>query len=326
MYENEEMRVVLASALEKSMETNEKIVVIDADLARANGTLGIRKKFPDRALDVGIAESNMASVAAGLASYGYEPFIFTFCPFATRRICDQVMISIAYAKQNVKIIGTDPGISAELNGGTHMSMEDIGVMRSIPNMVIFEPVDGDQLAKAMPQILDYKGPMYIRLFRKVPKKTFFADKNNFDLFKASLLREGSDVSLFASGIEVQEAMDAAEILKEKGISAEVINVHTIKPIDKESILASIRKTGCAVTCENHNIIGGLGSAVAETLSSEYPVPIEFIGSKDHFSEVGRMSYLLKKFNLDAESIANAAIKSISRKKQTGCNKYCKCVN
>ena len=195
-----------------------------------------------------------------------------------------------------------------------MSMEDIGVMRSIPNMVIFEPVDGDQLAKAMPQILDYKGPIYIRLFRKVPKKTFFADKDNFDLFKADLLCEGNDVSIFASGIEVEQAMKAAEILKEKGISAEVINVHTIKPIDKETILTSIKKTGCAVTCENHNIIGGLGSAVAETLGNEYPVPIEFIGSKDHFSEVGRMPYLLEKFSLDAKSIVNAAIKSIERKK------------
>jgi transketolase len=314
MYENEEMRVVLGSGLEKLMETNEKIVVIDADLARANGTLGIRKRFPDRALDVGIAESNMASVAAGLASYGFEPFIFTFCPFATRRICDQVMISIAYAKQNVKIVGTDPGISAELNGGTHMSMEDISVLRSIPNMVIFEPVDGDQLAKALPQILAFKGPMYIRLFRKVPAKTFFQGEYTFDLFKADLLSEGNDVSIFASGIEVKEAMEAASLLKKKGISAEIINVHTIKPIDKQSIITSVKKTGCVVTCENHNIIGGLGSAIAETLSAEYPSPIEFIGSKEHFCEVGRMPYLSKKFGLDAESIVKAAIKSIKRKK------------
>jgi transketolase len=314
MYENEEMRVILASNLEKLMETNDKLVVIDADLAGANGTLKIRNKFPERALDVGIAESNMASVAAGLASYGFEPFIFTFCPFATRRICDQVMVSIAYAKQNVKIVGTDPGISAELNGGTHMSMEDIGVMRSIPDMVIFEPVDGDQLAKAIPQIVAHKGPMYIRLFRKVPEKTFFADNYDFNLFKADLLSEGSDVSIFASGIEVKEAMEAAEILKAKGISAEVINIHTIKPIDTEAIISSVKKTGCAVTCENHNVIGGLGSAVSETLSKEYPVPIEFIGSQDHFCEVGRMPYLSKKFGMDAESIVNASINSINRKK------------
>ncbi len=267
MYESVEMRKVMADWLENKMAEDDRTIVIDADLARANGTLELQKKFPDRALDVGIAESNMASVAAGLASYGFKPFIYSFCPFVTRRICDQVTISIVYAKQNVKIVGTDPGIAAAFNGGTHMTQEDVGVMRSIPKMVIFEPVDGDQLVKALPQIYDYEGAVYIRLFRKVPKKTFFADEGyKFDLFKADVMQEGTDVTLFASGIEVKEAMEAAVLLKERdGINAEVINVHTIKPIDKETVINSVKKTGCAVSCENHNIVGGLGSAISEVL-------------------------------------------------------------
>lgn len=314
MYEAVEMRKVLADWLDEKLSVDERAVVIDADLARANGTLALQEKYPDRALDVGVAESNMASVAAGLASYGFKPFIYTFCPFATRRICDQVTISIVYAKQNVKIVGTDPGLSAAFNGGTHMSLEDVGVMRSIPGMVIFEPVDGDQLAKAMPQIYEYEGTVYIRLFRKVAPATYFAGEDyKFDLFKADMLKEGSDVSIFASGIEVKEAMEAAGQLENEGIKAEVINIHTIKPIDSETIAASVKKTGCAVTCENHNIIGGLGSAVAEVLAAKCPVPVEFIGMKDAFSEVGKMDYVLKKYQMDKESIVKAAKKCIARK-------------
>lgn len=314
MYEKIEMRKVMADWIEVKMAEDDKVVIIDADLARANGTLGIRDKFPERALDVGVAESNMASIGAGLASYGYKPFIFSFCPFVTRRICDQVTISIVYAKQNVKIVGTDPGIAAAFNGGTHMTQEDVGVMRSVPGMVIYEPADGAQLAQALPQIFDYDGPVYIRLFRKVPAKTFFEREDyKFDLFKADVMKEGTDVTLFASGIEVKEAMEAAELLAAEGIQAEVINVHTIKPVDCEMVVASVKKTGCAVSCENHNIIGGLGSAVAEVLTQECPVPMEYIGTKDHFSEVGKTDYLVKKYHMDAESIKEAAKKCMARK-------------
>lgn len=315
MLKDKEMRQVLASELSRMMEIDESIVVVDADLARANGTLGLREKFPDRALDVGVAECNMASVAAGLASYGFKPFITSFCPFATRRICDQITISIVYAKQNVKIVGTDPGLSAEFNGGTHMSVEDIGVLRSIPGMVIFEPVDQVQLYKAFPQILEYEGPMYIRLFRKKPDPIFDEDSYEFDLFKADTLVEGTDVTLFASGIEVKHALDAAEMLKEDGISAEVINVHTIKPIDKSGIIESAKKTGCVVTCENHNIHGGLGSAVAEVLSEHCPVPIKYIGFNDCFSIVGRTKPLLEKFGMTKNDIYNKALEVIKMKKK-----------
>ncbi len=313
MYENMEMRQVLAEVLSELMDKDERIVVIDADLARANGTAGLREKYPGRAFDVGIAEQNMAALAAGMAAYGLVPFIGTFTPFATRRICDQITISIVYAKRNVKIIGTDPGISAELNGGTHMSMEDIGVIRSIPGIVIFEPVDAIQLAKALPAILEYDGPIYIRMFRKATPAVF-KDDYRFDLFKADMIKEGKDVTLFASGIMVNEALKADELLKAEGIDAEIINIHTIKPIDREAVAASARKTGAVVTCENHNIIGGLKSAVAELLAEEYPVPIKAVGVRDHFGEVAKMEYLKKKYHMTAEDIVKAAKEAIAMKK------------
>lgn len=312
MYENIEMRKVLASELAKHMEKDERICCLDADLGKANGTIVLRDKFPDRAFDMGIAEQNMASVAAGLSAYGLIPFITSFTPFASRRICDQIAVSIAYAQRNVKIIGSDPGISAQLNGGTHMSMEDIGVLRSIPGMVIFEPVDAVQLAKSLPQIIEYDGVVYIRMFRKVTPVVFDEDYE-FELFKADLLKEGKDVTLFASGIEVEQALKAAEILKSEGIIAEVINIHTIKPIDREAIVKSAKKTGAVVTCENHNVIGGLKAAVAEVLIEECPVPLKAIGVQDHFGEVAKLDYLMKKYKMTAEDIAKAAKEVIKKK-------------
>jgi len=312
MYENVEMRKVFGDSLVENMEKDERICVLDADLAKANGTADIRKIFPDRAFDVGIAEQNLAAVAAGLSSYGMIPFIGSFTPFASRRMCDQIAISIAYAKQNVKIVGSDPGISAELNGGTHMSFEDIAVLRSIPGMVIFEPVDAMQLSKAMPQIIKYYGPVYIRLFRKVAP-VIFKEDYEFDLFRADILKEGTDVTLFATGIEVLEALKACEILAQEGISAEVINIHTIKPIDKDAIVKSARKTGAVVTCENHNVMGGLKAAVAEVLIEECPVPLKAIGVQDHFGEVASMAYLMKKYKMTAEDIVEAARDVIKKK-------------
>jgi transketolase len=305
MFENEEMRKVLCDGLDVLMGKDDRIAVLDADLAKANGTLRLRDKYPDRAFDVGIAEQNMASVAAGMAAYGMIPFIGSFTPFATRRICDQLAISISYAKRNVKIIGSDPGISAELNGGTHMSVEDIGVLRSIPSMVIFEPVDAIQLSQSLPQICDYDGPVYIRLFRKVAEPVF-DESYRFDLFTSDILKEGSDVTIFATGIMVSLALKAAKLLKEENIEAEVINIHTIKPIDREAVIKSASKTRAVVTCENHNIIGGLRSAVAEVLSEEFPVYIRSVGINDCFGEVGTMPYLSKKFGMTTGDIVKAA--------------------
>ncbi len=315
MYQDTEMRAVFAGLIDKEMEADPDVVMVDADLSRAHGTLSFYKKYPDRVFNAGVAEADMVCIAAGLASYGFKPIVSSFTPFMTRRVCDQVTLSVAYAKQKVLMVGTDPGIAAELNGGTHMSTEDVSVMRNIPGMVVFEPVDGDQLARAFPQIMKHSGPVYMRLFRKVAPQTFFADASyDFDLFKADVMQEGADVTLFASGIEVKEAVAAAEMLKNEGIAAEVVNVHTIKPLDEETVVKSVAKTGCAVTCENHSVLGGLGSAVAECLARNNPAPLEFIGIQDHFGEVGKMNYLMEAFKMGAGHIADAARKVITRKK------------
>ena len=309
-----EMRQVLCAELDRMMAENDNIVVIDADLSKPNGTFALRSKYPERAFDVGIAEQNMASVAAGMSSYGFIPFISSFTPFSSRRICDQIAISISYAKQNVKILGTDPGISAEFNGGTHMSMEDIGVLRSIPEMVLYEPVDATQLAQALPQIVDYYGPVYIRMFRKVVEDVFTAPDYQFDLFKADILQEGLDVSIFCSGIMVQETVKANELLKAEGIQADIISIHTVKPIDREAVVASAKKTGAVVTVENHNIIGGLRSAVAEVLVEECPVPLRAVGVKDVFGQVGKLPFLKEEYQMRAEDIVAAVKKVLELKK------------
>ncbi len=286
-----EMREVFVEKLAEAMERDDKIVVIDADLAKSTKTWGLRKTFPDRALDVGIAEQNMASIAAGLSAYGFNPFITSFAPFVTRRILDQVAISCLYSKQNVKIVGTDPGICAEINGGTHMGMEDIGSLRSLPDILIYEPVDEVQLMQAMPFIIDYKGSMYIRLFRKVIDKVFDENSYKFDMYKADVLKEGKDITIVSSGIMVQETVKALPLLKEAGIDAEVISVHTIKPIDGDTIAKSAKKTGIVLTCENHQIIGGLHSAVCEVLADKCPTKAGSIGVPDVFGEVGKLPYL-----------------------------------
>ena len=304
MFEGKEMRAVLFDYLKEEMAKNDKIVVIDADLGKANGTYNLRNYYPDRAIDVGVAEQNMASIAAGMASYGYLPIISSFTPFATRRICDQIAISICYANQNVKIIGTDPGISAEFNGGTHMSLEDIGVLRSIPNLVIYEPVDAMQLYKSLPHILAYEGPLYLRLFRKVADPIFDEDYE-FNLFKADVVKKGYDVTVLASGIMVKEALNAMEVLSKEGVSVELINVHTIKPLDEETILNSLRKTKACVVLENHNLIGGLYSAVSELLCSKLPMKVEKIGVKDRFGEVGKMPYLKEVMGMTTNDVIEA---------------------
>lgn len=308
-----EMRQVLAVELEKLMEENENIVLIDADLSKPNGVSGLNMKFPERAFEVGIAEQNMASIAAGMSSYGFIPFITTFTPFATRRICDQIAVSMLYAKQNVKIIGSDPGISAEFNGGTHMSVEDIGVVRSIPNIVIFEPVDNIQFRKLLPEIVKYNGTVYIRMFRKEIDDVF-TENDSFDLFKAQKIQNGDDLSIFCSGLMVQETMKANKLLKQEGINADIINIHTIKPLDKDAVIESARKTGAVLTAENHNVIGGLKSAVCEVLIEEYPVPLRAIGINDVFGQVGKMPYLKEVYSMRAEDIVQKAKEVISLKK------------
>ena len=306
-----EMRAVYAACLAEMMEKDKHVCVLDADLSKASGTIKLYKQFPEQMFDCGVAEQNMASIAAGLSSYGFKPWIESFTPFATRRICDQIAISISYAKRNVKIVGTDPGISAQLNGGTHMSMEDIGVIRSIPGMVIFEPVDEVQLRAAMPVLNDYDGPVYVRLFRK-EQPVIFNDDYKFDLFKADTLREGKDLTIFVSGMLTADVVEAAKLLSEEGVDAEVINVHTIKPIDRETVIASARKTGAVLTVENHNVIGGLQSAVLEALAAE-KIPVCAVGVEDRFGEVGKLPYLREVMGLTVENIVAGARKALSLK-------------
>ena len=306
-----EMRAVYAACLAEMMEKDKHVCVLDADLSKASGTIKLYKQFPEQMFDCGVAEQNMASIAAGLSSYGFKPWIESFTPFATRRICDQIAISISYAKRNVKIVGTDPGISAELNGGTHMSMEDIGVLRSVPGVVIFEPVDEVQLRAAMPVLNAYEGCVYMRLFRK-ELPTVFDENYRFDLFKADVLKEGRDLSIFVSGFLTRDVLDVQDELRAAGIDAEVVNVHTIKPIDRETVIASARKTGAVLTVENHNVIGGLHSAVLEALSEE-KIPAVAVGVKDRFGEVGKMPYLREILGMTKADIVSAATKAVSLK-------------
>ena len=299
-----EMRAVYAECLAELMERDKHVCVLDADLSKASGTRKLYERFPEQMFDCGVAEQNMTSIAAGLASYGFKPWIESFTPFAARRACDQIAVSVAYAGMNVKIVGTDPGIAAELNGGTHMSMEDIGVVRSIPGMVIFEPVDEVQLRAAMPVLAEYPGCVYMRLFRKETPKVFGEDYR-FDLFQADLLREGSDLTIAVSGMLTKDALDAAEQLAGEGIRAEVINLHTIKPLDRESLLRSAKKTGAVLTVENHNVIGGLHSSVLEALAKE-KIPVGAVGVEDRFGEVGKLPYLKETMGLTAENIIGRA--------------------
>lgn len=293
-------------------QKDDRIVALDADLMAASSVKRFSQQMPGRAIDVGVAEANMIGVAAGLAAMGKIPFTHSFTAFASRRVCDQVTLSVAYAGLNVKMVGSDPGITAELNGGTHMSMEDVSIMRNIPGMTVYEPVDSAQLRAAFPQILAHDGPVYIRLLRR-PAVRIDSENDEFTLGKASLLREGGDVTILATGIMVAEALLAAEELAGQGISAEVLNVHTVKPFDEEAVLRSAMKTGAVVTAENASVIGGLGSAAAECLGENCPVPLRRIGVRDCFGEVGLTDYLKEKFGLTAKEIVRAAHEVTERK-------------
>lgn len=302
-----QMRQALHDSLAAVMRKNEKVCVIDADLAKANGTWALREEFPERALDVGIAENNMASVAAGLSTYGFIPFISSFAVFATRNVSDQIYISVCYAKQNVKIIGSDPGICVGKAGGTHMPFDDIGTFRSFPDMVIVEPADEIELSQAVEVIADHYGPVYLRMPRG-ERPLIHSDGYRFELLRADVLCTGSDITILASGIMVEPALCASQCLKEKGVNAEVINVHTIKPLDNETILRSVRKTGRVLTCENHNVIGGLYSAVCELLCREYPCAVETVAVYDQFGQVGLTEDLAKHYRLTADEVVSKAMK------------------
>lgn len=296
-----EMRQVLGETMKELMEKHKNIVFMDADLAEANGTMELRKLYKDRAFDVGISEANMASMAAGMSAYGMNPYICTFTPFCSRRICDQITISMAYAKQNIKIIATDAGVAAETNGGTHMSFEDIGVLRSIPGITIIDVVDATQLREVLINTVDHKGVVYIRFPRKQTADVYGNDYK-FDISKADVLKEGNDLTIFATGLMVNGALEASKILEQEGINVEVISVPVIKPIDEETVVKSLRKTKRAVTVENHNIIGGLYSAISEVSCGKAPSLIKNVGIRDHFGEVGSIKFLMEKYKMTCDDI------------------------
>ena len=310
--ETRAMRDVYASTLMELAEKDSRIVILDADLMNSIGTVPFAEKYPDRTFNCGIQEANMIGTAAGMSATGLIPFTHTFACFASRRVADQVFMSCAYAELNVKMIGSDPGITAAYNGGTHMALEDLSIMRSIPNMTIVEPADSVMLADILKQAAHIRGNFYIRLLRKLAVK-IYEEGSTFQIGKAVTLREGTDVTLFASGICLADALTAADLLAAQGIQAQVINLFTIKPIDVDGIIAAVQKTGAAVTVENHNIIGGLGSAVCEVLAEHCPAPAERVGVPDTFGEVGPVDYLKIRFRLTPEDIAAAARKAIARK-------------
>jgi len=308
-----EMRAVYGGELTRLADEDERIVMLDADLMRANGTVGFKEKYPERALDVGVAEANMVGISAGLSAAGLIPFPATFTCFAARRTFDQFFISANYAKQNVKLTGTDPGVAAAFNGGTHMSFEDIGLMRTIPGITICEPSDPVSLAKLLPQIAYKPGSSYLRLHRKAIAP-IYGDGEEFELGKGKVIVDGSDLTIIATGaICVAEALAAAETLAGDGVSAAVIDMHTVKPIDEDLVAEYAAKTGAILTCENHQVRGGLGSAVAEVLTDRRPVPQRRIGIQDEFGEVGTQEYLQERFGLTAANLASEARRLLERK-------------
>ena len=299
-------------ALAELAKTRKDVVVLDADLAGSTKTSEFEKAAPERFIEVGIAEQNMIGVASGLAASGKTVFASTFAVFATGRCWEQIRLAVAYPKQNVKIVSTHCGISVGEDGASHQGLEDISIMRSIPNMVVISPADAYEAYAATMAIADYKGPCYMRLGR-ADFPTVTEEGAKFEIGKAKVLRDGKDVTLLGTGQMVSACLEAAEELASKGIQAEVINVSTIKPLDTECILESVKKTGCAVTAEEHSIIGGLGSAVAEFLSEERPTPIVRVGTKDTFGESGKAELLMEKYGLTAKDIVKAAEQSISKK-------------
>lgn len=312
MTDVKEMRQALAEALVERARKDDRIVVLDADLMSCHATKIFKAEFPDRFVNVGIAEQNMMGISAGMSSMGKIPFAYSFGPFATRRCFDQIFVSVAYAKQNVKIVGTDPGVTAEANGGTHMPFEDMAMMRAVPTMVCFEPTDATMMEKALDQIVEHYGPVYIRMMRKKAEQVY-DDSLEFALGKAIELKDGNDATVIASGIMVARALDAAEQLLKEGISVKVVNIHTWKPLDEDKIVECAKQTGAIVTCENHNVLGGLGSAVAETLAKRCPTPMAMVGVNDEFGQVGKNAYLSEVYHLTANDIVLAVNEVLKRK-------------
>ncbi|WWU64533.1 transketolase family protein [Clostridium baratii] len=307
-------REAYGKALKDLASTNENIVVLDADLSKSTKTADFKSVAPERFFNMGIAEGNMMGVAAGLSTCGKIPFVSTFAMFAAGRAFEQIRNSICYPKLNVKVCATHAGLTVGEDGASHQAIEDISLMRSIPNMTVINPADAIETDAVIKAIAEMEGPCYVRLGRLAVNNVNDAATYKFELGKGITLKEGNDVTLVATGIMVEAALEAAEMLAKEGINARVINIHTIKPIDREVLVNAAKETGAIVTAEEHNVIGGLGSAVAEVLTEECPVPVLKVGVQDTFGESGKPNELLEAYGLTANNIVKKAKKAINCKK------------
>lgn len=306
-------REAYGKALARIGQENDKIVVLDADLSKSTKTADFKAVCPERFINMGIAEGNMMTVAAGMAACGKIPFASTFAVFATGRAFEQIRNSICYPKLNVKICATHAGITVGEDGASHQSVEDISLMRSIPNMVVISPSDAIETEAVIEAIAKYNGPCYVRLGRSAVTVINDNEDYKFEIGKGVTLREGKEATIIATGVMVDAALEAFNVLAEEGIKVRVINMHTIKPIDEAAIISAARETGVIVTAEEHSIIGGLGSAVAEVVTGNCPVPVLRVGIKDVFGESGKPAELLKAYGLTAEDIVKAVKHGISIK-------------
>ena len=299
-------RQSFGEALEKLGEENKNVVVIDADLAKSTKTSLFAKKFPDRFIDVGIAEQNMIGIAAGLSKFGKVPFVSTFAAFATGRVYDQIRCSVAYPKLNVKICGTHAGVTVGEDGATHQMLEDINLMRGLPNMTVISTSDDVQTKWAVEEISKIDGPVYLRLAR-IATPVIYEKNQKFEMGKGVQIGSGTDATIFATGVAVSEALKAQELLKERGFDVRVVDIHTIKPIDRELIVKCAKETDKIITVEDHSIIGGLGTAVCEVLAEEYPTKVIRLGIPDCFGKSGKATDLMKYFRIDAQAICQLVV-------------------
>jgi transketolase len=307
------LRAAYGETLVELGQENPNIVVLDADLSCSTQTQKFAKAFPDRFFNIGIAEQDAMGVAAGLSTCGKIPFVSTFAMFATGRAWEQIRNTIAYPNFNVKIVATHGGVTVGEDGATHQALEDISIMRSIPNMVVIIPADRLETVHAIRFAASHNGPVYVRIARSAIPELFIEDDYSFDYKKAQVILEGLDVTIAANGETIHEALKCAKILSKNGILAEVINVPVVKPLDSETIITSAKKTGAVVTVENHSIIGGLGSAVSECLSENCPIIMKRIGTKDQFGQSGKDTQLMEEYGLTAEKFINDVIELIKKK-------------
>lgn len=303
---------VFAEAIERLAKEDPAVVYLDADLMNSSGTYKFWKQHPEQAINCGISEANMAGVAAGLAAVGRKPYIHTFGPFASRRCYDQIFLSMGYSRNSVRIFGSDPGVCAAFNGGTHMPFEDMALMRAIPNATVLDLADGVEFDWVLSAVKDREGVTYMRSTRK-NYKAIYAEGSTFEIGKGNVIREGKDLTIIACGLMVGEAMAAADLLAKEGIEARVVDMFTVKPLDNDLVIRCAKETGAVVTAENHNVIGGLGDAVAACLLENQPVPFAKHGVQDRFGQVGPVDFLQKEYGLTAEELVKTCKKVLAKK-------------